>query len=114
MEEIILREKTTGNIDMRLEANGSAIDLSGIAYIRMDMIDKEGKVYRYTSVDSSTYLTIVTPSTGAIRFTPPDSGIFQYQRSPYLLYCLVFETSSQVYSVPESHETAKIEVSKEF
>lgn len=113
MESIIIREKTTSPIAMQLKSNGNAIDISGIAYIRLDMIDDEKKTYRYTSVDSSTYLTIVTPSTGSIQFAPPDSTVFRYQKSPYKLYVWVFTTSSMAYTCPES-ENAEIKVLKEF
>lgn len=113
MESIILREKTTSPILMQLKSDSNAIDLTGISYIRFDLINNENRVYRYTSVDSSAYLTIVTPSTGNIKFTPPDSTIFRYQCQPYKCYVLIYTTSSEVYSVPES-ENAEIKVLKEF
>jgi len=114
METITIREKQTAPISMQLLSNGNAIDLStGVVYIRLDMIDNESKTYRYTSVDSSTYLTIVTPSTGSIKFTPPSEEIFRYQKSPYDLYIQIFETSSQHYSCPEN-EPVQIILTKEY
>ena len=113
IESITLREKMTSAIDMQLKSNGNAIDLSGVAYVRLDMMDSESKVYRYTSVDSSAYLTIVTPSTGSVRFTPPDETIFRYQSQPYKLYIKVYTSSSQSYGVPEK-EYCEIKLEKEY
>ena len=114
IETIQIREKTTSPIDMQLLADGSGIDLTTVSYVRLDMADGTGKTYRYTSVDSSAYVTIVTAATGSVRFTPPDSTIFRYQNSPYQLNWWVYTSSSQAYSIPESTENeATINLTKE-
>ena len=113
VESISVREKTTVGIIMQVLSNGDAIDLTNIDYVRLDMIDKSGKVYRYSSDDSPAYVVITTPTTGTITFTPPNSTIFLYSRSPYKLYINIFETSSTSYSVPET-ENVEIKVLREF
>lgn len=114
METITIREKSTSPISIQLKADGNAIDLTDAKYVRMDMIDSESKVYRYTSVGlTSANLIITTLATGSIKFTPPDETIFRYQKQPYDLYVWVYETSSQCYSVPEK-EYAEIKLEKEF
>ena len=115
MSEIVIREKTTAPISMQLLADGSGIDLTSVSYVRMDMIDNTNKTYKYTTVDASAYVTIVTAATGSVRFTPPDSTIFRYQQSPYRLNFWVYTSSSQCYSVPEADtEEAIIRLTKEF
>jgi len=113
VESISVREKTTVGIVMQVLSNGDAIDLTDVDYVRLDMIDSSGKVYRYSSDDSPVYIVITTPTTGTITFTPPNSTIFLYSRSPYKLYINIFETSSTSYSVPET-ENVEIKVLREF
>ena len=103
-ESITIREKQTSPIDMQLLADGSGIDLTTVSYVRLDMVDGTNKTYRYTTVDSSAYVAIVTAATGSVRFTPPDENIFRYQNGDYKLYWKVFTSSSQQYSVPETTE----------
>ena len=113
MENTSVREKTTSDIVMQLLDDGSPLDLSSIDHIRLDMVDSFGKGYRYSSDDSPPYLAITVASTGTITFTPPDSTIFLYQRSPYKVYIQIFETASKSYSVPEN-TYSKIVVEREY
>ena len=110
---VIIREKTTSDLQFTLKSDGTAIDLSGVDHIRFDMIDKNRKVYRYNSSDASPAIVITTPASGIITFTPPDSSVFQYLSSPYRLYIWVFETSTKAYAVPEDSEMI-IKLTKEF
>ena len=113
-ESISVREKTTSDISMALLSNEDAIDLTDVDHVELEMIDKSRKTYHYSSDDSPSYLEIADdPTTGVVTFTPPDSTIFLYQRSPYRGHVWVYETSTKRYSVPESSDF-EIKITKEF
>ena len=113
IEKITIKEKTTSNIDMQLLADSAGINLTSIDHISMYMIDSTNKTYRYNSNDVSPAVSIITASTGNVRFVPPDPTIFVYQNSPYQLQWKIWETATKAYSVPEEG-SAWIYVEKEF
>lgn len=100
-ETLHIKEGTTSAIPMQLLADGSPIDLSSVTNVRVSMIDKLRKVYRYNSTDDPSYVTIVTPSTGLISYTPVDETIFRYNKSPYKLVCWVYDAAGKRYACPE-------------
>ena len=112
-ESIVVREKTTSDIVMQLLNDGSAIDLGSVDHVRLDIIDNNGRTYRYSTDDESPALVITTALTGIITFTPPNESVFLYQRSPYRLYAWIYETPTKKYSVPEDM-FAQIDVEKEY
>ena len=111
--DLIIREKTTSPITFNLYANNSVIDLSSVDHVEMQMVDAAGKVYRYSSNDGSPALFITTPTSGLISFYPPDDDVFSYDRTPYKMYCWVYSTVTQKYSVP-STGYSKIDVLREY
>jgi len=113
MEKIVIKEKTTSNLDMQLLADSVGINLSGIDHVSMYMIDSAGKTYRYSEDDSSPAVSITAANTGNVRFIPPDENVFRYQNSPYKLQWVVWETLTKKYYVPEQG-WAEIEVEKEY
>jgi hypothetical protein len=107
------REKTTNAFDFILEADGDAINLGAVNHVEMRMVDKLNKTYQYSSSDTSPAVSIVTPASGIVRFTPPNDDVFLYRRSPYKLYWRVWDTATSNYSVPES-TFFQIDVLKEY
>lgn len=101
---IEIREGTTSDIDFQLLADDDPIDLTSINHVEMEMRDKHRKAYKYSSSDGSPKVSIVTASSGLVRFTPPDATIFLAAKSPYKGYWRVYETASKNYSVPEDSE----------
>ena len=99
-EETEIREGTTASVDMQLLNNGSSIDLTGIDHVTLCMMDAKGQVYRYASSDTSTYATVVTASSGTVRFSPPSTTTFRYNVQPYTFYWWVYPTAATRYSVP--------------
>jgi hypothetical protein len=115
IEQIVIREGTTAPIVLQLLADGIAIDLNGIDHVRLDMLDINGAVYRYSSSDVPQYLVITNASTGTVSFLPPSENVFRYQKSPYKLYVWVYTTSTTRYSVPENESyKCQIVVIKEY
>jgi hypothetical protein len=113
-EETSIRERTTEPIIVQVIADGKIVDLTGVSYVEMHMIDFSGKTYNYSSQGISPALAITDPVSGEITFTPPNDDIFKYTRSPYKLYIKVFDTFTESYSVPESGDENIIYVRKEF
>jgi hypothetical protein len=113
MESLTIRERTTAPIDMQLLSDGVAIDLTTVHHVTMSMMDSKNKTYSYSSLDDSPAVSIVTPVSGLVRFSPPDEGIFNYLRTPYKLYWLVYTTATQHYSCPEK-EDGIINLVKEY
>lgn len=113
VDEIDVREKTTAGIEVELKADDVAIPLQAIDHVEMHMLDGLGKVYRYTSAGGD--LEITDAGAGKVMIHPPDTSVFQYTRSPYKLYFIVYETVTpdSHYSVPEDGYL-KINVTKEF
>ena len=114
MTEIELREHTTDPIIMQLLADDSAINLSSVHHVELQMMNSKNKIYRYSSLDSPVYLAISDASNGKVTFTPPDGTVFLYTVSPYKLYIWVYTSSTVKYSVPESGEEGRIKIRKEF
>ena len=112
-DKITIREHTTSDILVQLLADNNAINLSTVHHVEWCMIDSKKEVYRYASNDASPKITIIDAPNGKIIFSPPDSNVFQYTRSPYKLHILVWETSTKKYSVPESGD-AEIKIRREF
>ena len=109
-----VRERTTNEIVMQLLSDGSAIDLTSVDHIRLDMIDSLGNTYQYSSDDSTPHFTITNASTGLVTFSPPsDETVFLYQRGPYKMYIKIFLTSTISYTCPEN-EASVINVTKEY
>lgn len=113
MESLTIREKRTSPITFQLLADGDPIDLTSVHHVSMHMMDSKSKVYRYNSSDTTPAVTIVTPATGSVSFTPPDDTVFNYLRTPYQVYWLVWVTAAQKYSVPEG-DAAIINMVKEY
>ena len=114
-ESIKIREGITSSIEMQLLSDGVVIDLTNCDHIEMKMMDTKGKVYSYSSLDSSA-ISIVTAASGLVDFTPPDTTIFSYARQPYSLYWWVYPTSGDSttkYAVPGS-DVAIIKVLKDY
>ena len=101
---ITVRENTTSDIDFQLLAGNTAINLTGIYDLQMEMRDKSRKVYSYSNLANPTIISFVTKSEGKVRFTPPSETIFLSSRSPYKGYWKVWETSSKWYACPEDSE----------
>src|SRR5574343_1655164 len=99
-----IREFSTEPIDFQLLADDTAIDLSGVDHVEMEMRDKKGKRYSYSSSDSPAYISIVTTTEGKVRFSPPNERIFLATGSPYTGYWKVYSDASTHYSVPEDKE----------
>ena len=112
IETIEVREKTTSEIQMTLYSNDEVIDLSTIDHIRLDLVDKRGTVYRFSSDDGSPQTRVVTAVSGIVGYAP-DSGDLIHSRSPYKGYWWVYTTTTLRYSVPEENEFM-ITVRKEF
>ncbi len=114
-EEITIREGTTSSIIMQLLNDGSAIDLTDVDHVRLDMLDSKNKTYRYSSDDSPAYISITDAINGKVTFSPPSSTTFLYGKTPYHVYVWVYPTSITRYSVPEDNKyLAKINVLKEY
>lgn len=103
-ERIDVREHTTDDIDFQLLSGGSAIDLTDVSYVQMEMRDKNRRVFSYKSTDTSPAVSIQDATSGRVRFTPPNSRIFLATGNPYRGYWRVWETASKNYSVPEDSE----------
>ena len=101
---ITVRENTTSDIDFQLLAGNTAINLTGIDHLQMEMRDKSRKVYSYSTADSSPSISIVTASEGKVRFTPPSETIFLSSKSPYKGYWKIWEKSTKWYACPEDSE----------
>jgi hypothetical protein len=104
MQEIlVIREHTTDDILMVLNKNSVPIDLTGIDHVRVDMMDKNGKTFEFTSAGLTPQVNIVgDPTNGTISFTPPSENFFMYQNTPYQVYVWVYETVTKKYSCPET------------
>ena len=113
-EEISIREHTTEPILVQALADGNPIDLTGVDHVELRMMDAKGKTYLYSSASVSPAVVITQASSGQITFTPPNALIFNYIKSPYILYIKVFDTATESYTVPESGEENIITVRKEF
>lgn len=113
INKITIREHTTSDIIMRLLSDDVAIDLTDVNSVRLDLVDSQNKVYRYSTSDTPAYLSISDATDGEITFTPPTVNVFEYTRSPYKLYAWVFETASKKYSVPEKGYS-QISIEKEY
>ncbi len=113
MEYIVIREKTTGAIDMQLLGDGSAIDLSLVSRVEMKRVDSMKQVYSYSTLDATSSIAIFNDTTGMVRFTPPNETTFRYLRQPYKLHWNVYTTSAVHYSVPDE-EDAEIQLIKEY
>lgn len=104
-----IREHTTDPIDFQLLADDDPIDLTSINHVEMEMRDKRGNRYTYSTADIVPYVSITAASTGKVRFSPPTELIFLATGSPYKGYWLVYTTATAHYSVPEDREfTLKI------
>jgi hypothetical protein len=103
IESRTVREGTTDQIEMQLLAGNSAIDLSSIHHVELELRDNRRNVYRYSTLDASPRIGISDASEGKVYFEPLASTLKSI-RSPYNGYWFVFETSSRKYSVPEENE----------
>lgn len=111
-DEITVRDGTTDYIVFVVENNGTAINLSAVNHVRLDMIDSRHKVYRYASNDDSPIFYITDAANGEVELRPT-SDIFKAGRSPYKVYVWVYSTASKRYSCPEKGE-AIIKIRREF
>lgn len=112
IETIEVREGTTDRIDQILYSNDSAINLTGVDHVRLDLVDSKGKIYRFSTDDASPQVSIVSASDGKVGYSPASTDL-QYSRSPYKGYWWVYPTASTRYSVPESNEF-ELTVRREF
>ena len=112
-EQLHIKEGTTSAISLQLLADGEPIDLTTATIVRVTMMDKLRKAYRYNHTDSPSYVTIDVASDGQISFTPPDQTIFRYNKSPYQLVVWVYDSTGKRYACPEEGANI-IEVEPEF
>jgi len=101
---LTIREKTIGNIDMQLYTGDDTIDLSEVDHLQLEMRDKQGKVYSYSTDDETPYISIVTAASGKVRFSPPSNTFFIAARQPYSGYWIVWTAADKNYAVPENFE----------
>ena len=101
-----IREHSTDPIDFQLLADDDAIDLTDVNHVEMEMKDKRGNRYSYSTLDSAPgpYISITTASDGKVKFSPPTELIFLATGSPYKGYWKVYTTATVHYSVPEDRE----------
>jgi nitrogen fixation protein FixH len=112
-DNISIREGTTSDIEMQLLSGNSAIDLTGINHLELEMRDSKRKVYKYKTTDTTPYISIVSATEGKVKFTPPNNKIFLATNSPYYGYWIIYETASKDYTVPEDSEFT-IKVREDF
>ena len=96
-----LREASTDPVDFQLLADDVAIDLTSVTKVVMEMRDKRGNRYSYSTSDSPPYVSIQSATEGKVRFSPPTELIFLATGSPYKGYWIVYTSSTVHYSVPE-------------
>ncbi len=99
-----IREHSTDPIDFQLLADDDAIDLTSVDHVEMEMKDKKGKRYSYSSSDETAYVSITDEDDGKVRFSPPSELIFLATGSPYKGYWKVYTSATVHYSVPEDKE----------
>lgn len=108
-DTITVREHSTASIPFTLYADDDELDISSTSHVELNMIDSKKKVYRYSSDSSGPRIVVNSDTLGYITFTPPSYDTFLYDRSPYKLYCWVYETSGVKYSVPrDGYATIKV------
>ncbi len=108
-----IREKTTDSLVFILLADGEAINLTNVNHVELHMLDASNKTYRYSSLDTSPYVSVYVASEGKVTFTPPDENVFLYRKSPYKLYWQVWNTATEKYSVPED-SSYELKILKEY
>ena len=108
-----LREASTDPVDFQLLADDVAIDLTGCHHVEMEMKDKRGNRYSYSTLDTSPAISIVSETEGKVRFSPPTELIFLATGNPYRGYWKVYSTATVHYSVPEDREFT-IKVREEY
>jgi len=99
-----LREHTTEPQDFQLLADDDPIDLTSVNHVEMEMKDKRGTRYSYSTLDSPAYLSILIATQGQVRFSPPTELIFLATGSPYKGYWKIYTTATVHYSCPEDQE----------
>ena len=112
VETIELREGTTAEITTTLYGNDTAINLTSVDHIEMNMRDNKNRIYRFSSADASPQIRIITAASGLVGYTPAATDLVS-SRSPYRLYWWVWPSSTSKYSVPEESEN-EITVRGEF
>lgn len=93
MATIELTEGWTGSIDLQLQADGSAYDLSGkdVAFIKSNACDVE-----WIATTSGSQFETVASTCGIVRFTP-SSGDLAVADSPYTVKVRVTSGTTKVY-----------------
>jgi hypothetical protein len=112
-DSITIREKTTAGIPFTLYSDDAKLDLSSSNRVIMNMVDAKNSVYRYSTLDSGAAIVVNSGTLGYVTFTPPTEAVFQYNRTPYKMYCWVYPTSGTRYSVPRD-DYATINVLREY
>ncbi len=103
-DSISVREGNTADIEMQLLSGTTAIDLTSIDHIEMEMRDSKRNVYKYKSTDSPAYISITNATSGMVKYTPPNSKIFIATNTPYKGYWIIYETSTKSYTCPQEGE----------
>lgn len=112
-DTITIREHSTDAIDFQLLADDDPIDLTSVNHVEMEMKDKRGNRYSYSSSDVPARVSITAETTGKVRFTPPTELIFLATVTPYKGYWKVYTSATSHYSVPEDREFT-IKVREEY
>jgi nitrogen fixation protein FixH len=89
---------------MELLSGTTAIDLTGIDHLELEIRDSKRKVYKYSTADASPKISITNASQGLVKYSPPTAKIFLATNSPYRGYWIIWETATKSYTCPEESE----------
>ena len=109
---ITVREGTTDRIIMQLLADDTAIDLTDVDHVVLELRDMRRNTYKYSSGDVSPKVGVSGATEGKVYLDPP-SSLFKSVLSPYTLYWMVYEDATTWYGVPEEIE-ALIQVRRNY
>ena len=93
MASIELTEGWTGGIDLQLQADGAAFDLSGkeVVFIKVNACGVE------TATTCGTYLEHVSSTCGIVRWTPDSTNALLVSGQPYQVKVRVISGTTKVY-----------------
>lgn len=102
-EKLEVREGTTAEISMTLYGNDTAINLTSVDHVELNLRDSKNKIYRFSSDDASPQVRIITAASGIVGYTPISTDLLA-ARSPYKGYWWVWASSVSKYACPEESE----------
>lgn len=85
-------EGWTGALPFRLDADGTAVDLTGLT-VGIILKDNAGN----TIVDSTAGVSVTSSTGGTVSYTPASSSAFVAGRSPYRIRFTVYTSSAAVF-----------------